>query len=109
MNYVRTECVPEEESRLPQILADWAPASNHFKTIEQAEPFEAEKIDVQDIPPRFQAEVKKVEEETLFKQAFSMLPYEIKLVEIDRLVASQRAVNLDYVEGLKKRMPKNPT
>jgi hypothetical protein len=109
INYVETKCVPEEKTLLQQILSDWAEASATFQSIEETEKGEAEKIQVQEIPPEFYAEIKEVENDFLFKQTFSLLPYDFKVVEIDRLVACQRAVNLDYVDILKSRVPANPT
>src|SRR5437773_12385846 len=96
VNYVRTQCIPAEHDKLDETLAGWAGANRHFRGIEQAEIGEAEQITLMDIPQEFATFLKEVEDGFLFKQSFSLLPYEIKLVEIDKLVASQRAVNLDY-------------
>jgi len=104
INYVRTECIPQEHESLLAILADWQEANTSFSEIVRTETGEAEKIDVQDIPSDSKSQVQQIEQDFLFKQSFSLLPYEIKLVEIDRLIASQRAVNLDYVALLKQRV-----
>jgi len=109
VNYVRTQCIPEEEINLDMILRDWTGANSHFKNIEQSQTGEPEKIGTQEIPAENAPEIKRIEDDPLFKQAFSMLPYEFRLVEIDRLVASQRAVNLDYVDILKTTIPAKPT
>jgi len=108
VTYVRTECIPEEQDHLDDILSDWQTASKVFEDLEQAEIGEPEAIDVQEIPSEQLSKVQQIQGDSLFKQSFSLLPYEFKLVEIDRLVASQRAVNLDYVELLKKRVPPKP-
>lgn len=109
VNYVRTECIPEEEASLPSILSDWSQARSHFQDLEQKETEIAETIDSKEIPSEFTAEIKAIERSVLFKETFSLLPYDFKLVEIDRLVAGQRAVNLDYVDLLMKRIPVNPS
>ena len=45
----------------------------------------------------------------LFRKTFSILPVSFGLVEVDKLVAPQRTVNLDYVRQLVKRYPKSPS
>jgi hypothetical protein len=109
MNYVRTLCVPEEQDCLPQILSDWINASKHFQQVEQSEKGEPQKIDVKDVPAEFASKLDEITNDYLFKQAFSLLPFEFKFVEVDKLVAGQRSVNLDYAEALKTQIPANPT
>jgi hypothetical protein len=109
INYVRTECIPAEHDSLPQIISDWEEATTSFSEIVRTETGEAETIDVQDISSQNKSQVQRIEQDFLFKQSFSLLPYEFKLVEIDRLIASQRAVNLDYVELLKQRVNGKPS
>ena len=109
VNYVRTQSIPAEQDKLDETISDWVGANRHFRAIEQAEIGKAEQITLMDIPEEFSTFLKEVEDDFLFKQSFSLLPYEVKLVEIDKLVASQRAVNLDYVEILKKRVSPKPT
>jgi hypothetical protein len=109
INYVRTECIPEEQNSLSQIVAEWEAAGKTFRKIEESGAGEAERIEVKDIPAEYFPKLHQIEEDFLFKQSFSLIPYEFKLVEIDPLVASQRAVNLDYVAVLKERIPPNPS
>jgi len=109
VNYVRTQCVPEEDENLDTIIAAWVEANRHFRLIERNEIGIAEQIELRDVPEDCDALIRRVEEDFLFKKSFSLLPYEFKLVQIDRLVASQRAVNLDYVGTLKARIPAKPT
>lgn len=109
VNYIRTECLPEVQDSLSQIISDWEQANRSFSEIEQSETGEAETVDVRDLPSETKSQIQRIEQAFLFKQSFSLVPYEFKLVEIDRLVASQRAVNLDYVDLLKQRMPAKPS
>ena len=66
VNYVRTQCVPEEEQRLGDTLAAWVGANKHFREVEQAEIGEPEQIDLREIPEESSAEIKKVESDFLF-------------------------------------------
>src|SRR2546428_6573608 len=68
VNYVRTQCIPEEESNLDVILRDWTGANSHFKTIEQSQTGEAEKIGTREIPAENAPEIKRIEDDPLFKQ-----------------------------------------
>jgi hypothetical protein len=60
----------------------------------------ADAIRLADIPAQHQPKLDSFAADNLFQKTFSVLPVSFGLVEIDKLVAPQRTVNLDYVGRL---------
>ncbi len=60
----------------------------------------AERVEVEALPQHVAPRIAEISGNALFKKTFSILPISFELVEIDRLVAGQRSVNLEYAERL---------
>src|SRR5438309_1607221 len=108
MNVIRTQCTEQEVANLEKTIAEWREASKHFQNLIKSEAGEAETIGIKDTDASVQTKLEKIASDPLFKQAFSMLPTEFRLVEIGKIVAPQRLVNLDYVRQLRSSLPKDP-
>jgi hypothetical protein len=52
------------------------------------------------VPPEHAGTVATLTDHPMYRRTFSGLPWEVGLVELDSLVAGQRAVNLDYADSL---------
>lgn len=104
---VRMWCIPAELPRLDAIVAAWTSASARMTQLAQTESGLADTAAASDFPPELQNRLQEIEIDHLFKASFSALPWSFKLVEIDKLVAPQREVNLDYVNELRTRIPGN--
>ena len=109
MNYYRTQGVQDAEKQIEQALSDWRGSSQYFQEKIKTEQGEPEKIKTGEIPEEFKDKTSSIANDPLFRRTFSILPTEFKIVEIDKLVAGQRDVNLDYVEYLKTTLPAKPT
>jgi hypothetical protein len=108
-HYVRTQTVSEELARLPQILETWRDVQPRVAQVIQREAGIADMIRVTEIPHQYQPKIESFAGDTLFQKTFSQLPTGFAMVEIDKLIAPQRTVNLDYVNRLVSKYPKDPT
>jgi len=108
ISMIRSECVEEDVKDLGTILSEWREASSHFQQLVKTEVGVAESVRTEQISEVHKGQVESITSDYLFQQSFSMLPIELKLVEIGKLVAAQRFVNLDYVEKLKSDLPEKP-
>ena len=70
---------------------------------------ELDTIRVAAIPEEHRRKVEAFASDPLFQKTFQNLPISFKFVEIDKLIAPQRKVNLDYVNRLRESYPKSPT
>ncbi len=109
LQYVRTQTLSEELARLPEIFAAWQAIQPRVADLIVREAGLADAIRVSDIPAGHKSALDLFSSDNLFQKTFSHLPVSFGLVEIDRLVAPQRTVNLDYVDKLVARYPKNPS
>jgi hypothetical protein len=108
LQYVKSECAPSELSRINELSESWSVARKKFLNSYESIKGLGKTIIVQDIPPKYSDYLSKLENSHSFKSAFNHLPAYFKVVEIDKLVALQNLVNLDYVNKLIKSMRKNP-
>jgi hypothetical protein len=109
LNYVRTQATDSDRERLPEIMTAWQNVQPRVSQISDQEAGIAETISVAPIPEEHTAAVESYVSTPLFQRTFSSLPVTIGVVEIDKLVAGQRMVNLPYVERLTERYASSPT
>jgi hypothetical protein len=104
---VRLTCIKEDVHRMPEITTAWKAASMRMVALAAQEPGIADQVEITDLPEDVQARAVEIGADPLFQASFSSIPSTIKVVEIDKLVAPQREVNLDYVESLRASIPGN--
>jgi hypothetical protein len=102
---VRLTCVPEEVARVDEITQAWRGASARMASLSASEAGLPDHIFVAEPPATIQSRLEEIEADPLFRASFSAMPTDVKVVELDHLVAPQRDVNLDYVDALRKRIP----
>ena len=102
---VRLWCISAELQRLDAITQAWAAASARMTQLAQTEAGEPDTVVMSDLPAEAHARLAEISSDRLFRASFSALPTSFKFVEIDKLVAPQRDVNLDYVNELRARIP----
>jgi hypothetical protein len=98
--HLRTQLIPDEASRTPEILAAWAGAQPHVQALTQSEAGLADIVQIEEVPAESVPPIEAMLNSDLVRKAFQ-LQYGVGVVEIDKLVAAQRTVNLEYVEQLK--------
>lgn len=108
-NIIRTQCTDEEAANLEALGDEWREAAKYFLEVLNKELGIADTIDVKEIDQSCGERLVSISSDILFKQSFSMIPIEFKLVEIGKVVAPQRLVNLEYVEELKTTLTSAPS
>ncbi len=109
MNHLRTQALSGENSQVPKLLGYWTLLQSRIGKLMQDEAGLAETIEVDEIPREFEPKLEAFLRDNLFQKTFSHLPISFRLVEIDKLIAAQRTVNLDYVDKLVASYSKQPT
>jgi hypothetical protein len=108
LQYVRTQSVSEEAARLPEILAAWRDIQPRVNALTVQEAGLPDTIQLTGLAPQYQAKLDAIAGDKLFQKTFALLPVAFGLVEVDKLVAPQRTVNLDYVNRLIAKYPEKP-
>jgi hypothetical protein len=109
LQHVRTQSLKEDQEFLPSILAAWGELQPRVADLLQREVGLADKIHIADVPDAHNARLAAFAADPLFQKTFQTLPSTFALVEVDKLIAPQRTVNLDYVKRLSKSFPQAPT
>jgi hypothetical protein len=65
-------------------------------------------VQVADVPEQYADIIERYASDDRFRTSFP-LASEIRMVEVDNLVAAQRTVNLEYVDHLKERLGSDPS
>lgn len=107
INFLRTYGIEEEIERLPEILTLWEKAVEKSLSLKQKEANIADTIQLTDLDPKHEEKIQKIKDDPHFKKAFEDLITNFRLVEIDKLIAFQGVVTLDYVNKLSTVLPKN--
>ncbi len=100
-SHIRTQTLEADSGRMSEILASWQAQQPAVQAILQAEIGVADRATIEELPREHERTLKEIAANDLFKQSFHALPISFALVEVDTLVAAQRAVNLDYVGRLR--------
>lgn len=108
IGFLRTQCVIADNKELESIVSDWRSAAQAFASIQMTHQELPESIRVDELSKPRSPIIDEVESSRLFRQSFSLLPYSIQAVEIDKIVAGQRYVDLSYVDELTKLIPPKP-
>lgn len=101
---VRLFCIPAEVQRIDAISQAWLAASARMTQLGHQEAGEPDGVGIADPPVEVAPRLQEIASDRLFQTSFSSLPTTFKVVEIDKLVAPQRDVNLDYVDELRTRV-----
>lgn len=108
LHHLRTQALEKEAERLPEIMREWERLQPRVAELAQAESGVAESVRLWDVPDEHRNRLKEFASDSLFQKTFSSLRTAFAMVEIDKLIAAQRTVNLDYVDRLIAGYPKSP-
>ena len=109
LQYVRTQSSDADAKRQAEIMEAWAGLQERVAHLLQTEAEVADTIKLTAIPQEYRTTLEGFAADPLFQKSFSTLPTGFGLVEIDKLVAAQRTVNLEYVERLVASLPPEPS
>jgi hypothetical protein len=108
VEYVRTNATAEEIDRLPEITAAWNAIRPDIDAVLASEAGLSESVKITDLPPEKAAEAAALVSGKLLQRGLN-LRNAVALVEIDKLIAAQRRVNLNYVDQIAAGLPNEIT
>jgi len=100
--YLRTQPIPDEADQAAEILKAWHQVQPRVLALIGSEAGLADTIAVEHVPAHLHKHVQKM------LKGFQP-PIRVAMVEIDKLVAPQRKVDLDFVKKLHSDLPVKPT
>jgi len=103
---IRNKCIDEEINNGGEILQSWQDATESLRQIEKQESGVADNCKIFDIKSGL---IEAIRQNPSIKNTFSNDVLDFGMVDIDNVIAPQRDVQMDYVEQLTKKIPKNPS
>lgn len=98
------------QAKDPRLLADeWRAANDHISQLEEEEAGWADDPTIEPLGQQLEPLREKLLEDPLFHHAFELLPAEVGIVELDRLVIFQKHINLEFVRQLKDQLGPAPS
>lgn len=109
VHHLRTETLKEDRHRTHEVMSAWRTLQPTVAELIEREAGLPDTVRMTAIPEHLRVQVASIESDPLFQKTFKLLPITFELVEVDKLIAPQRTVNLDYVERLRASYPASPT
>ena len=109
LGYLKYQTVSDSDKDVNELANTWRTANDHVKQLAGAEKNLCDANDVKSMSDEYSKFIDRVEQDPVFNHAFGVVPVNIALVEIDKLVVYQQTVNLDHVERLEQKLGATPT
>lgn len=84
--------------RREDIIAHWRKANDHLADLEQTEAGLADRIRCKKLPKAMRPLADELQQQDMFRDTFDRVATSIEMVELDRIVVSQRHVTLPFVQ-----------
>lgn len=107
INFLKTHGHDSEMKRSNDIMNSWQQAQPYVKTLAENERHIASSIQSNPISSRYKKQLETYASNSLFQKTFPAQKCEFAMVEIDKLVAAQKAVNVDFCTSLIEEMKNN--
>ena len=98
-----------DASHIAQLADDWRLASNHILKLQKDQASAPDKPAYKDVPANLKLLAEQALTDEIFQRSFNVVKPVVRMVELDSLVVSQKHINLNYVEELKKQLGKTPS
>src|SRR5436305_5052734 len=86
------------------LVDEWRTANDYWYELEQSEAGIADRVEVRDVDSSLQACIEEVKASSRYSRGFNELPTRFAMVELEKLIVSQRHVDIRHTERLKARL-----
>lgn len=99
----------EAASDRGRLVSAWKAAADRMEHLRDTDPERADGAKAELLPLALRPLIAQVEADPIFKRAFNDAQFEIAIVDLDHVVASQKLVCLEHVRRLQAQLGKNPS
>lgn len=108
LDHVRRSVDGGEDMDRRALVDDWRAANDHYYDLEVSEAGLADEIECLDLPEELAPLAKELSDTVSFRRTFDRMPTTIAMVELEKIVVSQRGVTLPFVEAQRERIGPDP-
>jgi hypothetical protein len=109
MGFVQAQTMNGSKADLGVLADEWRRANDHIRDLERTEIGWADNPPVGNIRSDLEPQLQAILGTTLFRRAYAILPTQIGIVELDRLVVFQKLMNLQFVRQIQSTLGPQPT
>ena len=109
LGFVTAQTVGGNAQDLTELSNRWRVANDHIRELERREAGFADAPPLLPLPPELELLRTQVLADPIYRRSFQVVPSEIAMIELDRLVVFQKYVNLEYVTRLKASLGERPS
>src|SRR5260370_14144042 len=109
MGFVQAQTINGSRTDLRALADEWRKANDHICSLERTEAGWADNPTIGDIKRDLLPLRQAILNDPLFRRAYAILPAEIGVVELDRLVVFQKQINLGFVRSLQSLLGLPPS
>lgn len=108
-HHLRTQAIGLSQKDCDEILDKWAKLQPQIRTMQLAEANEPDRMTLAPVPSEHQSIITSYLNHPIFKKSFISSPTTVEIVEVDKIVGGQRAVNLDYTKQIANSLSTTPS
>lgn len=108
LEFMTTEPIGAESADLKQLSDAWRAAREAYRKLQEKEADWADDHVGEPIPEPMRGWVDRVHADPIFHRAFAAVPVTLGLVELDRLIVTQKTINVDHVRRLAAKLGDEP-
>ena len=108
LEFVKDTVVGGASADPAALAGEWRSANDYYHELEQREVGIADKVEFRDLDPALASLAAKVAADPRYRLTFDVVPTSFGMVELDRLVVSQKQVSLNLVENLERQLGPSP-
>lgn len=108
LRFVRRNVVGGDKLSRGEIIEEWRTGNDHYAILEEEEAGLADEVEILPLPADMAAAAGKLSEQPVFRSTFDKVQTDFALVELDKIVVTQRHVTLPFIKGHAEKMAHHP-
>lgn len=104
LDYMQDTAIGSAAMSRSALVDEWRTANDYWYELEQSEAGIADRVEIRDIDCSLQPCIDEVVASDRFRRGFNELPTRFAMVELEKLIVSQRHVDIHHTERLKARL-----
>lgn len=109
LGFIQVGTVDGQNADQGVLAQEWRAANDHIKELEKTEKGIADNPPIERLPDNLGHMREDVLANRMFQKAYSVVPCDIAIVELDRVVVYQKQINLAHVRRIQEQLGKSAT
>ncbi len=104
LDYMQDTVIGGAQMSRTALVDEWRAANDYWYELEKSEAGIADKVDIRDLDCGLKPHVDEVMASSRYRRGFNELPTRFAMVELEKLIVSQRHVDIHHTERLSARL-----